>query len=305
MNKKFILVLLFGLLVLLVSYLYDTSNTKADFVHESIMVNDEMHQIEKNDQHISNILPSITPSSELKTFNTYVDETVSANGSSLRPTVLSNILEDINISSDDFDFNNAADQLMLIMEDPGNHQLVMRDLFSYCAALKERELGEIELSINSQLASENIFLTLQKSGYCNHIGTDSDPFYIILDLARKGDKLAQLYLIDDLHYAIERGLIQPKLYPIEYNDLRTEIIDYLKSLSARGVVRATVNLQKVYDTSNFLFPTDPVLVYYYTVLGEKQSNDQGLYFYTSDQLYQRLTKSQKARADRITKKLKQ
>lgn len=303
MNKIFISILLFGLLVLLVLYLYGTSNTVADLADGPIKASDHILQTEKTNKNMGgSVVPTIKPSADIEEFNVYLSEHISAIGSSLKPTVLSNIVEDI--GSDDFDINNAADRLMVIMEDPVKHQLVMRDLFSYCTALKKRELGTIETSINSQLAGENLLLALQKSGYCNHVGTNTDSFYVILDLARKGDRVAQLFLADDLAYAIERGLIQPKLYPVEYNDLRTEIIDYLKSLSARGVVRATINLKKVYDTSNFLLPKDQVMAYYYALLSEKQSNIQDLYYHSSDQLYDWLTESQKLRADRMTKQLK-
>ncbi len=238
--------------------------------------------------------PILRPSSEVQAFNDFVTENISQIGTGLKPTLLYEVFESLNTGA--IDIESAANQLMEIMKDPVVHQLSMRDLFSFCEALEKRVMGTINESVESSVEGEDFLLALQKSGYCKNIGTETDPFFVILGLARKGDKVARLYLIDDLYFAIQRGLIKPNLFPLEYHDLRAEIIDYLVSLSYTGIVQASLNLQRLYSTSNFLVPEDKVMAYYYAVLVDKQSDGQ--------MLYDQLNETQKTRADRMTKRLK-
>jgi hypothetical protein len=302
MNKSLLSIILIGLLLVLALYLYIASDGSVQKINNQPEdPNAQISQEEKIDTKAYDKLSVIKPSTDIEEFNQYLFEHISIGGYSRKETISSKIIGTVNAENIDF----VAEQYMQIRQDPKTHQLAMRELFGSCLALKKRETDTLESSTTSnKLNFEYQLLALQKSGYCDHIGTKSDPFYVILDLARKGDKVAQLYLIDDLNYAIQRGLINPKIYPIEYNDLRNEIIGYLKSLSARGVIQATMNLQRVYGTRNFLLPKDEVMRYYYAVLVEKQSNNQVIYDYPSNQLYDWLTETEKVKADKMTENLK-
>lgn len=306
MNKSKYYLLISVLLVIIAALIYSVRQSTNNTTTKHKLNNQHPSQVTANlnqptstgriDGQLSEIFK---PSEEIHAFNQYLDKTVSINGTSLNDTMLSELINTINADTID----EAANQLAAVRKDPQKHQLLMRDLFANCYALKTREDGTYDPKMKSMLAAEHLLLALQKSGYCRIIGTMEDPFYLILGLARKGDKLAQLYLIDDLYYAINRGLIKPKLYPLEYNDLRTEVIAYLQQLSGQGVIQATINLQRLYDTSGYLVPQDKVMAYYYAVLAEKQSHKQAIYMYTTDELYERLSEDQKVRADRMTKHL--
>ncbi len=305
-KKTIFVILLVALLAIWTSFELNlfSSNEPIKVVTEHPSENKEQAlNLSEDKPKIESLKLSIEPISvEIETLNDYIEENISPIGTSLKPGLFSTVFEDINNGFLDVDL--AAEQLKEIMLDPQKHQLEMRELFGYCDALKKRVTGITDDSTQSTLFGEDILLALQKSEYCSYVGTVADPFYIILNLARKGDKIAQLYLIDDLYFAIQRGLINPNINPLEYYDLRTEIIDYLVTLSSSGVVQASINLQKLYSTSNFLVPVDKVLAYFYAVLVEKQSNGQMIYDYPSNQLYERLTESQKQRADRITKRFR-
>ena len=304
MKKISIVIVLIGVLVAL--YFYNATSTDAANPDQSEVVqnSDQSSNHELNTQisgnNVNDLLPIGEVSDEISVFNQYLVENVDSLGYSIGETILTNINETI----DDETIDHAAAELKKIIQNPQEHQLLMRELQSPCKALKKRENSTLDKEVKSMIKGEYFLLALQKSGFCANFGTENDPFFLTLDLARKGDKLAQLFLAEDLGGAMHRGLISPQLDPLEYNDLRNEVLDYLKQLSARGVTQATITLHNLYRSNKFLVPQDKVLQYYYAVLGEKQSNSRNTFMLSSDELYDRLTGSEKSRADRVTKKLK-
>jgi len=106
------------------------------------------------------------------------------------------------------------------------------------------------------------------------------------------------------------------LYPIEYNDLKNEVIGYLKSLSSQGVALASLKLGNEYRTNQALLPEDSVLAYFYNYLYEKQLKGSvrehpwycpphALYCSTKSpvELYHSLNKNDQARADRMLERV--
>jgi len=101
-----------------------------------------------------------------------------------------------------------------ILNNAEENQLSLRQLFLRCNKLKnERE--KYTLGENLVYPNDILIYAMYKKGTCNLLGTKSDPFYTYLDLARGGDMLAQLLLIDDLGYAIDTGAINLNLQPLE------------------------------------------------------------------------------------------
>ncbi len=68
------------------------------------------------------------------------------------------------------------------------------------------------------------------SYFCDDITGIKDPFWILLKLARQGDRAIQLALPDELISAIKRNTIEIYAQPMEYMYIRDEIIDYLEEL---------------------------------------------------------------------------
>jgi hypothetical protein len=238
--------------------------------------------------------------SEIHFFNSFVEENIDHLGHSISKDTLDEFIESINESNVDA----IAAELKNFVHNPAENLTSIRELEVYCSALRTRENNNFPEDMSTSPKAEMFLLALQKSELCSNYLTENDPFYIALDLARKGNKLAQLFLVEDLGHAMQRGLVNPQLHPLEYNDLKNEAIDYLKVLSAQGVVQATINLKNIYKSSAFLVPRDDVLHYYYAFLAEKQSNNRNLFFRNSDQLYDQLSDKEQSKADRMTRNVR-
>ncbi|MCB1582776.1 MAG: hypothetical protein R3E90_04505 [Marinicella sp.] len=163
------------------------------------------------------------------------------------------------------DQQKAIEMIMEMVAMPDKNLLALADLNYQCSGLKQ-----VELQIDTILLNRPFEKALWDSGYCSRLGTESDPFFDFLNLARKGNKEAQLLLMPELFGAIERGSVNPRTDPIFYDDLRKEVISYLKSLSSQGVSLASLKLSKEYLSNGLFFSKDKVLATFYLTLYEEQ-----------------------------------
>jgi hypothetical protein len=298
MNKSTVMFLVIIALVVLFFYSTTTDNFEPN---ESVQSHEpgktalSQSAIEADSLHIP---VTIKETREINEFNEFLINQVSPLGYSNKDSLLANIQN--TIDHDNIDV--AALELKKVLEDPQEHQLIIRELETSCHALRKREVGQIDEIQHSMVKAELFLLALQQSNFCTIYGTENDPFYITLNLARKGDKLAQLFLYEDLLSAMNRQLVSPALFPIEYNDLRQEVIGYLNNLSSQGVSDATIKLANIFS-DNAIVPYDNFYRYYYTFLAEKQTGERNTFFINSDELFDRLTYNEKLRAERLVKKL--
>ncbi len=220
-------------------------------------------------------------------------------------------LEDINFLIDSGDSLAAKEKINEIINNPKDNFLKFNKLSTLCLDT----ITLLESFPSSTPSLDELFIgqplkkALWDTGFCSTFGTDADPFYTYLDLARQGDKVAQLTLKNILFSAINRGIINPRLNPIKYNELRYEAIGYLQNLSTQGVALASLELSREYYTNDtMLLPEDKVLYYFYSFLYEKQARGivreypwdcTQVYCKSPGELYQTLTEKEKARADRL------
>jgi len=300
MNKSTVIFLFIISVVVLYFYSTTTNHSKSTENQSTIESTGQSSlKLPKTGADTISIPAAVGETQEIKEFNEFLINQVSPLGYSNKDSLLANIQN--TIDHDNIDV--AALELKKVLEDPQEHQLIIRELETSCHALRKREVGQIDEIQHSMVKAELFLLSLQQSNFCSIYGTENDPFYISLNLARKGDKLAQLFLYEDLLSAMNRQLVSPVLFPIEYNDLRQEVIGYLNSLSSQGVSDATIKLANVYS-DNAIVPNDNFYRYYYTFLAEKQTGDRNTFFINSDELFDRLTENEKLRAERLVKKLK-
>lgn len=269
---------------------------KSDFT--LITKNQEQKQVigESQNQFDPKVLKlGLKISPEIMEFNEYVKDNVNSLGTSKKNSLFSNFINAINEDN----LSDIAAEINYFIENPQKNQLQIREVINFCDSLKKRENNSLPKSTQSAVRGELFLLALQESSFCDILGTENDPFYVMLELARKGDKLAQLWLISDLGSAVNRKVIDPKLYPSLYNDLRSEVINYLSQLSARGVIEATIILQNLYSNNDNMVPRDPVLRYFYLKLAERQNNNLAISWLSSEKVYSNLTKIEKAKAERM------
>lgn len=243
-------------------------------------------------------------SAEIRDFNQYVSENIDAQGLPINETILSDLQEQANEES----VYHIANELQNLIKDPAKNQTNIRALHTYCSALKKRERSKTLYKVTKTDGNDapTYFLqALQKSKICSIYRTENDPFWVALRLSREGDKLAQLFLVEDLGRAMEIGTVSPRLYPVKYNALREEVLGYLKSLSNQGVFRASVTLENLYETNRFLVPKDSVLAYYYAVLAKRQGYLGESLASSPEQLYDKLDDAQKLMADKMVRRIKQ
>lgn len=226
-------------------------------------------------------------------------------GSVSRPPFNLNELETLA----DADIEEAIKRINDMAQDPEKNLMSLVAFNDRCSGLLT--LGN---RLDGVLSNHSLEKSLWDSGYCSRIGSEADPFYDIVRLARQGNQLAQLLLDGELYAAVERGMVNPKLYPREYNDLRYELVGYLKSLSAQGVSLASLKLSREYLNDGLFFSADRVLSYFYLSLYEQQHKNSGDYpwnhcFSSNDsckspaELYQTLTKDEKNRADQLLERI--
>jgi len=106
----------------------------------------------------------------------------------------------------------VTEMINQMIDNPEDHILELSALTMNCEGIL-KHLLPLEEVLNNQ----PFLKVLWDTGYCSRIGTETDPFYTHLELARQGNKLAQLILSGELYLALERKTINPRLYPIEYN----------------------------------------------------------------------------------------
>ncbi len=190
-----------------------------------------------------------------------------------------------------------------------DYQIQIAELIPYCLNLKQ-SLNKYTSSLTTE--SDNLketsfnefyfFDGLKKTRFCENLGTETDPLYIYLDLARGGNRVAQLLLIDHLINAIHRGVVNVKQDPMTYMELRDESVNYLKSLAASGITRASERLYRLYSGRDIL-PKDPVLEYYYSYLSKMYERFEVVHV-KGDELLDMMTENQRARALKMIKNLK-
>lgn len=253
-------------------------------------------------------------------FNNYILNDVNSTfGYSNSETIIDELLSSTSaIDANESSIEWSVKEIIKIKENPESKSLITRELYSYCDALQKHlksTNNRLELIDREKLRGKYFLMALNRSEYCSSMGTKDDPFFQLLKLARKGDQLAQLFLIEDFYQAIERKLIRPKLYPLEYNALRNEIVSYLEQLSAGGVQQATFYLAFLYDNDNSqskiskYVPEDKVLQYFYLMRIEKQYSNWDMdlpwvggplaILKSPLEVYQSLSKSEKNKADRM------
>jgi len=208
--------------------------------------------------------------------------------------------------------NNSQDVVEKInwyLSNIEENQIQVNDLIIQCSNIEqklklyEKGILDKDKQISEMSFNEYYFYNgLKESGICNILGTLKDPFYELLNLARNGNKLSQLLLIDNLYIATNRGLINVLKYPEYYKELRDEAVMYLKHLSHIGVTRASEKLGRLYSNKSNMIPTDYVLQYYYSFLAQKQEGPERIYV-NLDSIYEGMSDKQKAIADRMTENL--
>jgi len=208
--------------------------------------------------------------------------------------------------------NNSQDVVEKInwyLSNIEENQIQVNDLIIQCSNIEqklklyEKGILDKDKQISEMSFNEYYFYNgLKESGICNILGTPKDPFYELLNLARNGNKLSQLLLIDNLYIATNRGLINVLKYPEYYKELRDEAVMYLKHLSHIGVTRASEKLGRLYSNKSNMIPTDYVLQYYYSFLAQKQEGPERIYV-NLDSIYEGMSDKQKAIADRMTENL--
>ena len=189
----------------------------------------------------------------------------------------------------------------------------VEELFLKCLGAKER-ISSIEERLNGQSKIIEAELNgyyfdkgLLESGVCKKFGTQEDPFWTMLKLARRGNEEMRVSLLENMIMAIYRGAINIQKYPDKYLELRNEAEEYLQKYSHKGVIYATEILANQYSGKlgkNQLLPTNPVLAYYYAYLADVQ-NTAAYGYWERDllKMYDSLTERQQSIVDRMTKNL--
>ncbi|WP_154223885.1 hypothetical protein [Marinicella rhabdoformis] len=208
------------------------------------------------------------------------------------------------INSSDVTEESSFKFIDKILEDVEGEQLSVRQLFLRCNKLKD-EPKKYSEGESLMYPNDVLIHSIYKKGLCHMVGSNKDPFYMYLELARKGDMLSQLLLIDDLGFAIKSGAINLKLYPMDYEELRQEAKQYLENLSANGVKKASDRLVYLYKDQRF-FPEDKVKQYFYAYLAEKQNGFEYMVepWNSSEHYYEVLSDEEKLRADRMVRSIK-
>ncbi len=143
------------------------------------------------------------------------------------------------------------------------------------------------------------------AGYCDDITGVNDPFWVLLKLARQGDRAIQLALPDELLSATERNAIKIYAQPMEYMYIRDEIIGYLESMVAEGIGAAASLLYIEYRGGyGSLLSENLVLSYYYGFiaadLGDRFMTRAGV----KTMLERWMTDEEIKKAERMIKSLK-
>ena len=204
---------------------------------------------------------------------------------------------------------DVIDAIEAYFDDFAKNQIQIENLYLRCKILSKRikdyekrifenkdKSSALEFIINSYY----FHIGLSESGICRDLGSIRDPFYRWVSLARKGDKLSQLVLIDRLWLATKRGILDPYVYPLDYKDLRDEALMYLQKLASTGVTRAAMRLAVLYGKQTpKIIPTNKILEYYYSYLSSiKYNND---FYVDLDALYDKLSDKEKLRVDQMIK----
>lgn len=308
MKNKYLLFCLIFVILLVAFFIFNTTENYSETKLQSLSKKNKnipqtvRHINQENEIDLAIITKTKKPSKEIIDFNHYLVNNIDYQGFGTSENLLSNlqgVIQEHNV-------DKVAEALKNMIQSPEENLSSIRELDIFCSALKKRENNTLNLpkGKSTSYRGEIFLLALQKSGICSHYLTEKDPFYIALNMARKGNKLAQLFLVEDFGRAIDRGLITPHLHPLKYHDLKEEILGYLINLSSRGVPQATIMLKNLYSSNRFLVPQDDVLHFFYAYLAEKQKNSRKLFLKNSDELYSRLNENEKILADKMIQKLK-
>ncbi len=213
------------------------------------------------------------------------------------------------------DTTDIEKQIHFYINDIEKYQIQVESLSKKCIKLNER-LAEQSKILNSGRELQEGFYNqhffdkgLFNTGFCENIGTKKDVFWEFVEIARRGNKIAQLLLFDRVFDAVSNGnvsILSAKKRPIEYMELRNEAINYLRVLSHQGVYKASLNLSRIYSKNNWsLIPNNSVLSYFYSYIADKQSGFEiSPYENNLEIIYSNLTKKEKDMADRMIESYK-
>lgn len=206
--------------------------------------------------------------------------------------------------------NDTADVLEAIedyVSDVGEHPIQVNELASLCR-FKDASINHFEKNydkekiIDIDLNNYLFFKGVDESKICRKF-KKRDPFYIFLDMARKGDLEQRVLLLENIGHAIDRGAIKVYEYPARYKEVRDEAEFYLQELASKGVYHASARLSSQYQGGSYL-PKDRVKEYYYAYLANRQgAYNQGYPEKNLEQMYARLNERDKKIVDRMIKKL--
>jgi len=202
---------------------------------------------------------------------------------------------------------DVIDKINMYLNDPREYQIQLSSIVDKCrnlnTSLKQytKSINENNTHLTELALNEYYFYQgINDSKICNKLGGEYDPFWVFLKLAREGDELAQLLLIDNLWKATNRKLLDVKKYPIKFMDIRDESVMYLQNLAAKGVHRASERLGRLYSGKEIL-PRNPQLEYYYYFLASQQNSAEiNVLSVNLSRLYNNLSDRQKQVVDRMT-----
>jgi len=298
MKLKLSIIVFVILIVVMVVIKFGNNHNDADFKNKTPQLKEPTKHLEK--KSADNIEPKLEITTknvdDIKEYNAFLMQK-GFSSTAIRPLVS---FEGLRIKATD-NVEQVSKVILDLSDKPKDYLFELLELNYQCTGLLENET-----QIDSVLATRPFEKALWDSGYCSRLGTEEDPFFDYLKLARRGVKTAQLVLSGELNNAIRRGAIKPKLNPIEYNDFKNEAIDYLKILSNQGVSLASLKLSREYLTDTLFLPADRVLSYVYLSRYEDHNDyawtdcfSDSVFCKTPSELYQQLTKAEKTRADRV------
>ncbi|WP_395373828.1 hypothetical protein [Marinicella sp. W31] len=135
---------------------------------------------------------------------------------------------------------------------------------------------------------------------CQLIRGENDVFFILEEMAKKGNSMERLFYIDSLNQAIHRKVIKPLVNPIGYMERRDMGVSWLHQLAAKGVIGAAEQLSVMYR-SNYNLEANYVLSYFYAAQVYRDSRgDTDFNARHLDALRERLTDVEIKRLERMS-----
>ena len=135
---------------------------------------------------------------------------------------------------------------------------------------------------------------------CHLIWGENDVFFILEEMAKKGNTIERLFYMNSLNQAINRKTIKPLVDPIAYMERRDMGVSWLHQLAAKGIIGAAEQLSIMYR-SNHNLKSDYVLSYFYAAQVYRDSGgDTDFNARHLDALRERLTDAEIKRLERMS-----